>query len=175
MLLWLLLAADFVVQEPITSSALLLSAYQQHYNLWLVSLLFVAATAFDSCVGYWIGSFVLKRYSHTRFSKWLAKRADTFSALAGTYGKRAALLFWAPSFFPYSTIVAPWFGFSFTENLVLSVIGDTVIWYGSEWLVVLGVKTFVLDPFWDLVIVMGIVFLVVLIYRYFSSRAARKE
>jgi membrane protein YqaA with SNARE-associated domain len=170
MLLWLLLAADFVVQEPVTSSALLLTAYQEHYNLWLVSLLFLGATTFDASVGYWIGSYVMERSSHTRFSRWLTKRADRFNTLAGTYGKRAALLFWGPSIFPYSAIVAPWFGFSFTENLVLSVIGDTILWYGSEWLVVLGVKTFVPNPFWDLFAVIGVTLLVILLYRSFSSR-----
>lgn len=173
MSLWLLLAADFVIQEPISSSVLLLAAYQEHYDLWLVSLLFLAMTSLDACVGYWLGLLLKRRFAASRFSAWLARKSERFGRIVGTRGKRMALLIWGPNLFPYTALITPWFGYSFTENLVLSIIGDTVLWYGSEWLIVFGVKTFVGDPIYALFAVAGAMLAIAFIYQAFVPRKSR--
>ena len=58
MKLWILLTLTFLIQEPITSSGILFEAYQHHYNIWLIHLLFSVATLFDIIVGYYVGIYI---------------------------------------------------------------------------------------------------------------------
>lgn len=174
MTLWLLLAAAFVAQEPVTASALLLAATQQGYDVWLIHALFFSATLFDAAAGYGLGYVLHKRFGHTRISCWLVRRAKGFDKLVGRHSKRLILLLWGPMVFPYSAIMAPWFGYTFAENLWLSLIGDTVLWYGSLWLVVLGVRTFIPNPLWAIFIVAALMLTVVLALNIIAARNERR-
>lgn len=173
MRIWLLLAVVFIAQEPITSSAVMLSAYKLGYSVWGMHALFLAATIFDAIVGYEFGRLLERRVGHTRIAQWVQRRLAPFRAFAGRHSKRAALLLWGPFFFPYTAVAAPWLGYSFGENLVLGVIGNTVVWYASEWLVILGVNTFIPDPILALVAVAGISLVLIVIGRLILTRSER--
>jgi len=143
--LYLLLFVLFLIQEPISSDAALLEAYQYHYNLWIVHGLFVVATLLDIVVGYAIGMWLHKKFSNSRSMHRLADWARSVSD-KGTYGEYFFLFLWSWIIFPYATLVAPWLEIPFWKTLTWMFLGDLVFWYGSEWLVVLGVKTFIPNP-----------------------------
>lgn len=173
MTLWFLLAAAMIVQEPISASAVLLSAYQSHYNLWLIHLLFSAATIFDIVVTYYLGIFISRKYSHWRIIIYLKGKFETISSFMGKRGKIAALIVAVPLLFPVSGIIVPWLGVTCLEALVFVFIGEWIFWYGYEWLLVLGASTFARDSHFALYVVIGFSIIISIGLRAVSKRIGK--
>lgn len=150
MTLWLLLALVFIIQEPISTSVILLEAYQSHYNLWLIHLLFTVITVGEIIIGYYLGRWIEEKFSTSRFVASLKKRVDGFSAFVGKYGKVVGLIVFIPLAFPLTAIIVPWFEVSLTEAVIYVFIGEVIFWYAYEWLLVLGVHSFITDSRWAL-------------------------
>lgn len=155
MKLWLLLLIAFIVQEPISSGTILLQAYQSHYNPWIIHLLFTVATLFDIIIGYIIGSYLQKKFSNHRLISYLQTNFEKFLAFIGKRGKVLGLILFAPMIFPISAFFIPWLGITLLEALVYVFIGEVIIWYGSEWLLVLTTKAFVSDSHTALYVISG--------------------
>lgn len=168
MSLYVLLFLLFLVQEPISTDAVLLEAYQYHYNIWVIHALYVVATLLDITVGYWIGAWMHRRFSQKEWAQKLVRKARIFTGAAGKYGEYVFFFLGGPILFPLSTVVAPWLDFSFAKTLFFLFLGDLVFWYGSEWLVVLGVKSVIPDPLGALFGVVFISLLIALALRYFQ-------
>ena len=154
--LWFLLTGAFIVQEPISSSVILLQAYQSHYNVWLITFLFSAITILEIVAGYYLGIWIEKRFGTHRLIAYIKKRLDAFSAFIGKYGKVVALVVFVPIIFPVAAIFIPWLGVSLTEALIYIFIGEFIFWYAYEWLIVLGVHSFVADSHTALLVIFGI-------------------
>jgi membrane protein YqaA with SNARE-associated domain len=150
MTLWLLLAAAFIVQEPISSSVILLQAYQSHYNLWLITLLFCAITIIEIIIGYYLGRWIEKKFGTHKLIVSVKKRLETFGASIGKYGKIVGLIVFVPIIFPVAAIFIPWFDVSLAEAVAYVLIGELIFWYAYEWLLVFGVHSFVTDSRWAL-------------------------
>jgi membrane protein YqaA with SNARE-associated domain len=163
--LYLLLFGLFIVQEPVSTDAILLEAYQYHYNVWIIHLLFIIATLLDIVVGYAIGKWLQRRFSENKVMQRFVHWARSVSG-PGTYGQYLFLFVWSTVLFPFSAVLAPWLDIPFWRTLVCMFIGDLVLWYGVEWLVVLGVKTFVPDPIDALYGVVAASLLLALLMRY---------
>jgi len=175
MKLYLLLFAVFLVQEPISSNAVLLEAYQYHYNIWIIHLLFVTATLIDIFVGYYLGVMLHKRFSENRFVSYIRRKAESFMELMGKNGRRLVVFIYGPSVFPITAIVMPWIGVSFLESVSLLFISDLIFWYGGEWLVVLGVKTFLPDPQVALYAVIGLSIVLLVASKYIKAYFLKKK
>lgn len=165
MLLYLLLFGLFLVQEPVSTDAILLEAYQYHYNVWIIHLLFIAATLLDIVVGYAIGKWLHRRFSENKVMQHFVHWARSVSG-QGTVGEYLYLFIWSTVLFPFSAVLAPWLDIPFWRTLICMFIGDFVLWYGVEWLVVLGVKTVIPDPIDALYGVVALSLLVALGMRY---------
>ena len=168
MSLWLLLFLAFIPQEPVTSNALLLKVYQLHYNMWFVHLLFVVATILDILVGYCLGVYFYRHFEKSKVAIYAKEKAEQFKTFAGNQSLNIAFLIYGPIIFPLSAFIAPWLGVSFWSTFIYLFIGDLIIWYGGEWLLVLGIN-FIPDP--ELAL-FGILFLSVLIaggIRYYRN------
>ena len=158
--LYLLLFVLFLVQEPVSSGAALLEAYQYHYNPWAVHGLFVLATVLDIVVGYALGFWLHEKLSTNRIMRIFLGWSRSVSAAAGAYSDYLFLFILGPVIFPTSTLIAPWLNIPFWKTLVCMFLGDLLFWYGSEWLIVLGVKTIIPDP---IAALYGVVIIVLLI------------
>jgi len=148
--LWLLLTLAFIIQEPISSSVILLQAYQSHYNIWLITLLFSAITILEIIAGYYLGRWIEKKFGTKRPIAWLKKRVDAFSQFVGKYGNVVGLIVFIPLIFPISAIFVPWFDVSLGEAIAYVWIGEFVFWYAYEWLLVFGVHSFIANSRWAL-------------------------
>ena len=145
MSLWLLLFIAFLPQEPVTSNALLLKVYQLHYNMWLIHLLFVVATVLDILVGYYLGLYLYKHFQKNKIAIYAKTKAEQFKKFASAQSLNFALFMYGPIIFPISAFIAPWLGISFWNAFIYLFVGDLIIWYGGEWLLVLGIN-FISDP-----------------------------
>ncbi len=154
--LWLLLTLTFFIQEPISSSVILLQAYQSHYNVILITLLFSTITIAEIIIGYYLGLWIEKKFGRHKMMASIKKRLDDFSAFIGTYGKVVGLIVFVPLVFPVSAIFVPWFEVSLTEAVAYVFIGELIFWYAYEWLIVLGVHSFVADSRWALVVILAV-------------------
>jgi membrane protein YqaA with SNARE-associated domain len=136
----------FVIQEPISSGVFILEAYQLGYNLLIVHAPFILATLLDITLGYFIGSYIEKHFHSGKIVTYLISKTQAASAILGKYGEYLFLFVWGPMIFPWSTLIAPWLRIPFWKTFVLLFLGDLILWYGGQWLLVLGVKTFIPDP-----------------------------
>lgn len=116
MKLWLLLALMFLIQEPISTGAVLLEAYQLHYSIWIIHALFCAATLLDILIGYYAASYIDRKFGDQRLVAWAKAKFEKFDAFVGEKGKIAALIVYAPIIFPFSGIFIPWLDISLTEQ-----------------------------------------------------------
>lgn len=107
--------------------------------------IFCIATIIDIFVGYKIGSYIHKRYKDKQLVTYLRRKLETFLEFIGKNGKIVGLLVFVPLIFPISAIFLPWLNIKLREAFIYVLIGEIIIWYGSEWLLVLTTKAFVSD------------------------------
>ena len=146
MALWIALVAAFIVQEPISSNAVLLTAYERHYDIWLIHLAFVGATSFDMMLGYALGTLLKRRVGSHRIAAGLVRKFHALFDFSRPRSRRSVLFLYGPMIFPVSALLAPLFGVSLLETCLWIGSGNLILWYGVEWLIVLGVASFVPDP-----------------------------
>jgi membrane protein YqaA with SNARE-associated domain len=175
MKLYLLLFIAFILQEPITSNALLLEAYQYHYNIWIIHALFVIATMIDATIFYNIGARIHKKFQERKVVRYTKEKVTSFLEFAGKHGKRIALFIYGPIIFPLSSVIAPWIEISFWDSFIFLFLGDLLFWYGGEWLLVLGVKSFVSNKYYALYVIISTSVLISFIFRYIRKRQLKKH
>ena len=144
----------------------MLEAYQNHYSVWLMHLLYILATLFDIVVGYWIGKIFHDRFAKSRFSNYARRKMDEFSEMSGKYGKKIALIVFGPIIFPISAVLAPWLEVSFVDALIFFLIGDVIFWYAFEWLAVLGIKSVIPDPTLALYALVALIIVIIIAIRH---------
>jgi membrane protein YqaA with SNARE-associated domain len=138
MSLWLLLTLALLVQEGVTTTVLLLEAYQQHYPLILIHLIWLVVTVFQIYAGYYVGKWIQKRFAGTKFESWLKKSAHSLEKHIGASGESIALVLVSGIISPVvAALGASWLEISFTRVLIFAGIGD-LLWYLSEWITILG-------------------------------------
>src|ERR1700723_1228412 len=96
--LYLLLFGLFIVQEPVSTDAVLLEAYQYHYNVWIIHALFILATMLDIVIGYAIGKWLQRRYSENKVMERFVQWARSVSG-HGTVGEYLFLFVWSTVLF----------------------------------------------------------------------------
>lgn len=174
MTLWLLLTLAFIVQEPISTSAILLRAYEAHYNIWLIHLLFIAATTFDIALGYYIGRFLTKHFGNSKFILYLRKKLEGFKQFAGEKGMIAALIIYSPILFPISAIFIPWLDVSVSVAALCMIAGEILFWYLYIWLIVLGANSIAANAHYAFYIVIILSIILTLLTGYFSKGRRQK-
>jgi membrane protein YqaA with SNARE-associated domain len=170
MKLYLLLFGLFIVQEPISSGGGLLEAYQHHENVWIIHLLYIVATTIDIVVGYYVGKLIQVRLKESKFFLYAKRKADAFTASQGNMSRRIALLLYGPILFPISAFITPWLDIPFSEAFIFLFLGDLLFWYGPEWLVVLGIKSFIPDPTIALYGVLILIIVIMFGVNYFKKK-----
>ena len=159
MKVWFFLLATLMLQELFTSSAVVTPLYAGHYSVWLIHLTFIIATILDILIGYYVGSYIKRNASSNRFVTFIEKRAARYKFLSrGTTRRRLALFIFGPPLFPITAFFAPLIGYSFYECFFILFLGETIFWYGPEWLLVLGLHTFIGSHLWMVSIVLILAF-----------------
>lgn len=165
-----LLVISFLIQEPVTTGATILYAYQSGFNVWIIHLLFVLCTIIDIFIGYYVGVRVHKKYLDNRIVKYAKRKAEALEHYTGKHGYKLALIVFGQMIFPISAFITPWIGVTFKESFIYLLIGEVVLWYGLEWLLILGIKTFVPDPQIALYGLIVIALLIIAVVRRWERR-----
>ena len=170
MKIYFLLFIAFLLQEPISSNALLLQAYQSGANVWIIHVLFVVATVLDTVCFYYFGVYIDRKYSQNKMVLYIKKKMNSFADFVGKNGTGIALFLYGPIIFPFSALVVPWIDISFADALVFLFLGDVVFYYAPAWLVVLGVKSFVTSPTLALIAILVVTVVIGLGTKFFQKK-----
>ena len=170
MKLWWLLIVGLLVQEPISSNGLLFEAYQHHFNLWLVHLIFVFATILDIFFGHVVGTFIKNHYAQTRIVKYIERQASVFTSHIDKRGRRITIFIFGSFVFPYCAFLEPWLGLNFWETAVWFFFGNLIFWYGFEWALILGVKKIFPNPNLALYGLLGLSLIFSILIKYIGKR-----
>jgi hypothetical protein len=162
-----------MLQELFSSSALLTPLYTRHYSVILIHATFFIATVLDISIGYYVGSYIRKHAPSNRFVTFIEKKALRYKFLSkGTTRKRMALFIFGPPLFPVTAFFAPLLGFSFYESLSLLLLGEITFWYAPEWVLILGMHTFLGSHLWIISVVLIFVFW---IYPHFKDKFSVRQ
>ena len=157
---WLFIIITLIIQEPASTDAAIFQARHLGLNLWIVHLIWLAATMLDIWLGYKIGKWVQKKFHGTKFELFAEKWAGKFERFIGERGEKSTLVLLGVVNFPYiNTFLASWFRIPFKNVFILVLIGDA-IYYSIEWGINIGVRHFIVDPHIALyaVIALGLLF-----------------
>lgn len=159
MKIWLFLLATLMLQELFSSAAVLTPLYAAHYSIWLIHLTFIIATILDIFIGYYVGSYIMRNASSNRYVTFIEKKAVRYKSISkGTTRRHLALFIFGPPLFPITAFFAPLIGFSFYESFSILLLGEITFWYGPEWLLILGMHTFLGSHLWMISIILVLIF-----------------
>jgi hypothetical protein len=140
--LWLLLASVLLLQEPLSTTFVVLEVVRAHYPIILIHLLWLMLTTSQIYLGHLLGRWVQTRFSILRLETWMTQWNQKINDLIGKNGEKVALIFFTILTMPFFTgFVASWLPISLWNTLFFSVLGS-LIWYLQVWLGVYGAGQF---------------------------------
>jgi hypothetical protein len=132
-----------LVQEPVSSTAAVLSAYLQGIPVLLIHITYISATIVDIFIGYYIGNYFYRKTTPSRFVSYLSHKARLFVSMKYVKKYPRTMLFtWGSIIFPITALIIPFLGISFFESFIILMAGQLLFWYSGIWLLVLGMDTF---------------------------------
>jgi membrane protein YqaA with SNARE-associated domain len=154
--LWTSLIVAVLIQESALITAVFVAAQQDHIAVWIIHLLWAAATVLDMYLGYWLGLFVKHHSRHTRFHAWTDQWAGHVRRFLGHHGEALWIGILAIADFPYvNTFIAAWIGIPRKTSFIATFLGN-LVWYVLIWGAILGVRTLTINPYWAVPVIIGL-------------------
>ena len=174
MKLWLIIVVALLFQELISTNAVLLDALHMNYNLWIIHGIFVITTSFGIAVGYWIGKLVQKIFLKNKTNLYFKKRADQINGFMGNNGTRLSLVFLSIIDFNFmDSFLSSWLPIPFWEIFTFLFIGN-LLWYVSEWLLILGINTYFHNIYEAFSIVIAASVVITIIFNLLSKNLLKR-
>jgi hypothetical protein len=140
--LWLLLASVLLLQEPLSTTFVILEVVRADYPIILIHLLWLVFTTSQIYLGYALGRWVQRRFTNSKVESWIAKWIKQISDLIGKKGQKVALIFFTILTTPFfAGFVASWLPISLWNILFFSTLGS-LVWYLQVWIGVYGAGQF---------------------------------
>lgn len=140
--LWLLLAGVLLLQEPLSTTFVILEVVRAHDSIIIIHLLWIILTISQIYLGYVLGRWVQRRFFTSKVEAWITEWTSKVSALIGKKGEKVALIFFTILTAPFFTgFVASWLPISLWNILFFSILGS-LVWYLQVWIGVYGAGQF---------------------------------
>lgn len=153
--IWWFVIGSVIVQEPVSTDAVIFQIRHLHLNLLIVNSIWVIATVFDIWFGYTLGKFIQKKIANTKFEQKVLRLVKGVEHFMGKKGEWFTLVLLGIINFPYAnSFLASWLSISKRDVFICLFIGDVLYW-GIEWMINIGVRSFVKNPQLALVGVLG--------------------
>ena len=174
MKLWIWIVITLLFQELVSTNAILLEAFQKHYTIWIIHIVFLLGTGIGITVGYWLGQWVQKTF-HNKLVVYIQKKAKRIEGFMGKNGTRLSLVFLSIIDFNFmDSFLSAWLDVSFWEIFIFLFIGN-LLWYISQWVIVLGINTYVHNVYQAFSILIGISIILTVIFRLISQKMLKKK
>ena len=175
MKLWVWIVVTLLFQELISTNAILLEAFQKHYNIWIIHGIFLVTTALGIVVGYWLGQWVQKTFHNNKVVSYIQKMAKRTERFMGRNGTRLSLVFLSIIDFNFmDSFLSAWLDVPFWEIFIFLFIGN-LLWYISQWVIILGINTYVHNPFQALYIIIGLSIVLTIIFKLISNKVLKRK
>lgn len=143
MRLWALIVLVSLVQELASSNAVFFEAYRAGYPLWIIHIIYAAATLFDIIFFYLLGSWMRNTYPEHRIIRFVRGFGERIEERAGKMGVRAAIFTAGVlNFTQIDAFALSWLSYSFSEVMVLLFVSNAVA-YAIQWFFILGVQVLI--------------------------------
>jgi hypothetical protein len=153
---WLGVIAALLIQESISTAAMLAAALRLGLNIWVIHGIWLAATVGETAIGYVVGGWLRRHYGDSRVGRWAERIARDIGRTVGARGERFFLFSLAFLLYTWMAgFVAAWMGISLEVTLVFIVLGN-LAWYGLVWGTALGVNA--VSPNFITVVIMIVAF-----------------
>jgi membrane protein YqaA with SNARE-associated domain len=137
---WLLITLALILQEGLTTIAVLFKAEQLHYSLLAINAIWLSVTILQIVIAYRLGKWTQKKFAKSKFEQWVRKSAKRLEDSIDSRGEKIALFLFALVISPFvGAFLASWLDLSFSSIFLFTFLGDA-LWYGSEWATVLGLQ-----------------------------------
>jgi hypothetical protein len=167
---WLVIILTLVVQEGISTIAVLLRAEQLHYSLWAIHILWLVIASLEIAIAYRVGKLVQKSFADSKFERWVKTHVRNFEASIDKRGENVGLLLLSLIISPFvAAFLASWLDISFTNIFFFTLLGDG-LWYASEWATVVGAQALLAQAK-----LVGLVILVVAGLAFTAFKYSRKK
>jgi uncharacterized membrane protein YdjX (TVP38/TMEM64 family) len=138
MAFWLLIIGTVFLQEGISTTVVLLEAYQRGYSLPIIHLVWFVGTIIQIYLAYIFGKWIQKRFPESKFEHRMKHYSVSLDESIGKRGLALALILMSSIVSPaFTSFIGSWLNISFRDILIYAFIGD-LIWYTSEWITVIG-------------------------------------
>ena len=175
MQLWIWIVITLLFQELISTNAILLEAFQKHYNIWIIHGIFLLTTALGIVVGYWLGQWVQQTFHNNKAVSYIQKAAKKTERFMGKNGTRLSLVFLSIIDFNFmDSFLSAWLDVYFWEIFIFLFIGN-LLWYISQWVIILGINTYVHNPFQALYVIIGLSVALTIIFKFISQKVFKKN
>ncbi len=175
MKLWIWIVITLLFQELVSTNAILLEAFQEHYNIWIIHGIFLLGTGIGIVVGYWLGQWVQRTFHHNKVVSYIKKKAKRIEGFMGKNGIRLSLVFLSIIDFNFmDSFLSAWLDVSFWEIFIFLFIGN-LLWYISQWVIILGINTYVHNVYEAFSILIGISVALTIIFKLISQNLLKKK
>lgn len=172
---WLFVIACLFIQEPTSTDAAIFLVRQNHLNLWVVNVIWLAATIIDIVVGYLVGKWIQRAFQSTRLVAWSKQWAEKIEQFIGKSGERFVVILLGVINFPYlNAFLFSWLRLSFKNLFVLLLIGNAIYWL-IEWGINIGVRSAVADPHMALYVIVAVGLLFSVISKALLNKMLKKQ
>jgi hypothetical protein len=140
--IWLLVIGSLFLQESISTSLALLTAYRAGYSPILITVAWFFIALIEISAGFYFGKFLKKRFAGSKFETWVLKQVSNVTQVIGAENERLLLIALTILTFPtIAGLIAAWIDISLVSTLVYCMIGD-LLWYAWVWVRVFGADEF---------------------------------
>ncbi len=160
---WIFILIALFVQQSAMLNGVLLHFYNAHHLIWLIHILFIVATCIDIAVGYFIGIHTRKLMITNRIVKFIHRMVDHLHNYVAKREQHVALFLLGIFSFPHiNGFVAAWARIPLKRAFLMLFLGN-MAGYVVYWLLIIGVMTFIPNPWIAFGVVIALVYIIVFI------------
>lgn len=168
-----LLFFTFVAQELISSTIILTGFLHDGGQLYEVVIIFFLATTLDIFVGYALGVYIKKYYSHTPVFTYLNSKLKYIFPEDLSLEKHLALFIFGPIVFPVTTLLVPILEIKILPGYLIVLCGEIIFWLLPAWVLSTGLLSFFTVG--KLHVSLFLPILAIILFKFFLRRRRRKS
>lgn len=162
---WIFILIALFVQQSVMLNGVLLNAYNEQRLIWLIHILFIVATCFDISVGYFLGIHTRKVFISNRFVKFIHRMVDHLHNYVAQHAQNVALFLLGCFSFPHiNGFVSAWARIPLKRAFLMLFLGN-MAGYVVYWLLIVGVMSFIPNPWVAFTIVILLVYFIVFVLK----------
>ena len=171
MIFWIFATIALIVQETVTTSAILMFSRTVNNSVATLTIIFLLVTSIQILIFHKLGKTIQEKGKSILIIHFVNQYLSRVGTFIEKRGSKLFLFIMAASIFPPSltSFISSWLNLSFPQKFLWIMLGD-FIWYSISWLLVVGAISVTRNPQSEIfhVVLMAIIY--VILQRYVSKK-----